>query len=564
MAEIGNITATQNTEQTNSTAVWGDVSGAQLSGFTTGHEYLILVQAVRRNTGSSDSAVLRLVHGSTPTEFAGSEDFYEGPAAAFGATYFYFTVWTAVSGETVDLQLRRAGGQTAAVDEIRMVALDLDDLASTDWYYDEDTTSTELPNGWTSSNNAAVTFTPGASGDWLVLTGARLDLAAESANTGQFRSRIVRSGEASSSLPDCQREGENSDGVERITQSPFRVFALTAASNTFTQESGKNVAATTGVDRTRSAVFALRLAAFEDADWEWTEAQVQTDSYTDVGSGTYTPQTASGDHLCIAGSQFVPATASDVGLIGRLRLDSTSNLYYTGDATNGRMCRAFDSADEMWCSMMAIAPSLSAASHTVAYEALNDTTGVSTRGPAQRSFVMFSLELADTARQAIVTAFELETGNAARKAIATAFELEVPTAPRKAIVSAFELETGNAGRQALVTAFELETGDAGRQALVTAFELEVPTAPRKAIVTAFELEVGAATEQEGYRWRDDDDIEADATWLQLQDVDITRAKNTNTRLRVLIEIDGDESTATATLQYRKVGDAEWTTVPVVP
>lgn len=73
------------------------------------------------------------------------------------------------------------------------------------------------------------------------------------------------------------------------------------------------------------------------------------------------------------------------------------------------------------------------------------------------------------------------------------------------------------------------------------------------------------TEQEGYRWRDDDDDENSAAWLAAQEVDITRAKSTNTRLRTVIDtVTEDPPTAQVAIQYRKVGDAdtEWRDVPL--
>jgi len=73
----------------------------------------------------------------------------------------------------------------------------------------------------------------------------------------------------------------------------------------------------------------------------------------------------------------------------------------------------------------------------------------------------------------------------------------------------------------------------------------------------------SSTEQEGYRWRDDDADEDEATWLADQDNDITRAKSTNTRLRTLIDATDDAPSQQATLQYRKVGDpaSEWRDMP---
>jgi len=80
---------------------------------------------------------------------------------------------------------------------------------------------------------------------------------------------------------------------------------------------------------------------------------------------------------------------------------------------------------------------------------------------------------------------------------------------------------------------------------------------------AFAEAVSLTSDQEGYRWRDDDGSESAATWLAAQDTNITRAISTNTRLRILTDYTGDPATQQMTLQYRKVGDAatEWRAIP---
>lgn len=65
---------------------------------------------------------------------------------------------------------------------------------------------------------------------------------------------------------------------------------------------------------------------------------------------------------------------------------------------------------------------------------------------------------------------------------------------------------------------------------------------------------------EGYRFRFDDGDEANATWRENQDTLTEEDKGKNVRLRTLVDITGDPPAKQVTLQYRKVGDAEWKTV----
>ena len=69
-------------------------------------------------------------------------------------------------------------------------------------------------------------------------------------------------------------------------------------------------------------------------------------------------------------------------------------------------------------------------------------------------------------------------------------------------------------------------------------------------------EGGAAFEQEGYRWRNDDGSESAATFRQAQDIVDTVDKTTNIRLRTLLDATGDPATTTRTLQYKRDDEAD--------
>lgn len=71
------------------------------------------------------------------------------------------------------------------------------------------------------------------------------------------------------------------------------------------------------------------------------------------------------------------------------------------------------------------------------------------------------------------------------------------------------------------------------------------------------------TEQEGFRFRNDDGSESAATWKAAQDVGIATNASTTARLRMLTNTNhSDPATATLTLQYRLRTDPEeaWDTV----
>ncbi len=74
----------------------------------------------------------------------------------------------------------------------------------------------------------------------------------------------------------------------------------------------------------------------------------------------------------------------------------------------------------------------------------------------------------------------------------------------------------------------------------------------------------AASEQEGFRFRNDNGSETTATWRQSQDVDDTVGKTQTIRLRILVNATGDLPSAAYRLEYKETADAaaEWRPVPL--
>lgn len=67
---------------------------------------------------------------------------------------------------------------------------------------------------------------------------------------------------------------------------------------------------------------------------------------------------------------------------------------------------------------------------------------------------------------------------------------------------------------------------------------------------------GVASEQEGFRWRNDDGSESAATWRQNQDANDSVAVDTNIRLRMLINGTGDLPSNAYRLEWKRAGDAD--------
>jgi hypothetical protein len=133
----------------------------------------------------------------------------------------------------------------------------------------------------------SITFTPGSASDWLVLTNGQYTSSADSVSQ---ISRIERSGEASSSVPEARREmiaaGES---TRRNQVSLARIFSLGASSNTFAEQGAETAA---DVTRQHSRVFAMNRKKFRNHVFAYTEADTSlsaTNYATNLGTLSITP-----------------------------------------------------------------------------------------------------------------------------------------------------------------------------------------------------------------------------------------------------------------------------------
>jgi len=270
MAAIGHNSLKQTTRQTTTSATYGNVSGCQFpsTDFTAGKKYLLVVtgQADRNSTGTNVG--LRVAHGGAA--FADSEQINQFSGGTFRYPYAWFHVWTAVASEAIDLQIASSDGATqAGVDAVVMSWMNLSDdlVENTDWKFGE--SSSDLGLTTTPQAGATVTITPGGASDWAVMSYAQYSTTAI---TTSGISRINRSGEASATLPECRREMRATSEIPGYVLG--RVYALTAAANTFTEES--SITAGTAWTRLHSKVFILNLNKFRNHAFAYTEADAAT------------------------------------------------------------------------------------------------------------------------------------------------------------------------------------------------------------------------------------------------------------------------------------------------
>ena len=343
MAEIAHTAVEQLTAQTHTgDTIWTDVSGAAITSgnFTTGKEYLLLIRCVVKYNESGLCGV-KMLHGST--DFASS---IISHASASGNdtwyTYFWPTVWTAVSGEGIKMQFKvDDNARTVEVDQITLFAMNLTDnlTKDTDWFFDENTTTTALSTTWSTANNASITFTPAAGDDWLIITRSIID-ANGSFSSFQLESRMDRSGEATSTEPLSSIERESDTELKLF--SLMRTFNLGNSSNTFREQSRESSG--TAFQRLHSGVFALNLDKFDVQANSWLEtgATLSTTDYaTELRSISITPN-VTGDVLVLA--QWLNDSGAEA-LKGKSRVQIGGTTH--PDATDVQQNQAYDALDEI-------------------------------------------------------------------------------------------------------------------------------------------------------------------------------------------------------------------------
>lgn len=383
--------ATQTTQQTRtgSTAYAAVTSATIADGdLVDGKDYWITVTAQITTTTSGQNYKVRLVHGSTA--FAESETIDSGAAGNVYMTYQFQTVWTAVSSEAITLEFGVTNTSfTAAIDQVEIRAVQLTDYltANTDYWWNERSTDDGLST--TPTNGATVTITTPTAGNYLAFSYAQVE---HTDTTTQSISALVRSGEASSSTPEARMEGGSVSGSTWTQYLLGRGYALTAVSNTFTEAS--STSSGTAHTRRHSSIFVLRLGAFVDAGYAYTDADTAlgTSSFgTNLQTLNITP-TSTGDFVLGAYWGFDGANVARTATFRLQAAGTDSPATQTSDDYDFRMK---DAADERPYAIGTVTSLSSGGSRAITLDAHVSST-TSTPNGQHRLVWGFSIALSGT------------------------------------------------------------------------------------------------------------------------------------------------------------------------
>src|SRR3989339_45020 len=298
--------------------VWDTISSYQISStnFTAGKKYLISINFSLNNSSANANAMARVLHGST--EFAGSLHRWETSntgAANTGHGYRFFTVWTAVSGEAIEVQVTNASAVTYYISAYQAFVINLSDdlVENTDWYYSTASNSGNLLTSWT-TNGASVSIAGGGN-DWMILG---LGHYLSDSTSADLRMRLYN---ATDGVEYNAIRYETEDAVDE------RSFVLMSGANisgtkTWRVDASVDVASTH--DWTDSAIFAINLDKFQSHYIGYSTENISLTTQNTWYQSTSTPFSvkATGDHLIW--SQEVADTGDNAKVIeSRIMVDGS-------------------------------------------------------------------------------------------------------------------------------------------------------------------------------------------------------------------------------------------------
>lgn len=396
------MTAQQSFSSTSYAALSGTgYTALSSSNFTAGKKYLIYVCATvaHSSAGTSDHFKIRTVHGSTAFEHS---DFLLEPGAGgnrYGYSYRYFTVWTAVASEGVDIEVAcSAATDTAYVDRAFVFFMNLsDDLTEgTDWEFSESLTETTVPSqSPTTHSSVTVDAASPNNGNWLVL--AQCNIEPNTALADSYELFLKATGDVNGSIV-TRREPERADN--RLLFHRSRGYALTTNGNLFEAQINFDDTPTAGTCH-MSAVFALNMAKFKASVIDETlgtfafTTGITTPSYTKQILDFSLDPTLTTDVLCNAEYWADPQSGADhKGWYTRLRVggsDKPSDSTSDGDIFQ----RTQDSGDAWAAAFSWLEESMTSGAKTIEIQGdEHEETVGGTSDCGERTGWAFTMELA--------------------------------------------------------------------------------------------------------------------------------------------------------------------------
>src|SRR5690606_14923231 len=121
------VPGTADSGTTGSTNGWIDSTN-----LTAGDRYLVMAWGTHNTNNLSDRSGLRVKHGSTPFTESQTTEITDRTSSSYMTPYSWFTVWTAVSGEDLEVEMywANAGATLVRAKDVTLVAINAEELIS--------------------------------------------------------------------------------------------------------------------------------------------------------------------------------------------------------------------------------------------------------------------------------------------------------------------------------------------------------------------------------------------------------------------------------------------------
>ncbi len=245
-------------------SVWKEVTQYQIasSNFTPGKQYLLVINFSTSVNNGAYNSMARVLHGTTVfPDSTFMNETRRGGVAHCGHAYSYWTVWTAVSGQDIHVEISQSGtvGTNVRTEEYEAFAINLEDglTENADWFYQTETHSGNLPTTWGTfpGIGASVTF-DGGNDDWMILGFGRF---LSDATSNQYKMRIY---DVNTTLNYCQTRHATEDINDYRPHMIIAGIENVGSNHTVRVEATNHTANTN--DWTNSKIFALNLNKFKD------------------------------------------------------------------------------------------------------------------------------------------------------------------------------------------------------------------------------------------------------------------------------------------------------------
>jgi len=320
MASIGLIHTTRDSVSATTSTSFVEVD--ESSALTSGKVYYVVCHALVEGTNSNQLFEWQLVdRTNSDTTLTGSHMILEPAQGTVTQSYYFVGKFTAGSGGGgLAFEQKAASGYQAKTRYLSMMIMDLSELQTSDYFFSTNTSSTALTTSFQDFAVARPTTT--TSDKWLVFSFIDIDVSNVAHNVEMQLEYESNVGGVISTKPLMSFEGE--DTSEQNLWAFCRGYTVSGSSEVFTVQARVDNASGSGTHR-NSSVFGLRLDAFEDSYFEYTEGENDTTStgWVELDSKAFTPTTA-GDVL-VFGTAIFEGESTTRKSYGKMLVGGTSS-----------------------------------------------------------------------------------------------------------------------------------------------------------------------------------------------------------------------------------------------